>query len=289
VELRYNPSPGRHIAPRAQDVTAGTTVLTASTRLGPPQIAAAAAAGAATVSVHRRPTVSVLATGSELVPADVKPTGGQIRNSNTSYLMAALRQLGLQPVSLGIVSDDRELLRDHIRQGLRADVLLTTGGISMGRHDLIPGLLAESGVTFHIRKVAVRPGKPTIFGTHHEGKLVFALPGNPVSCFVGLWFLAAPALAGLEGAPVRFPAGVQAVTDQPLAATGDRETFIPARTSAAQDGKLHAKPISWSGSGDPFGLARADSLIVRPAGPARIPAGGLVRVVPLEHPWPQTP
>ena len=282
VELRDDPQPGRYIAPRGQDLPAGAIVLTAGTQLGPPQIAALAAVGATAVSVHRRPSVAILVTGNELVPAEARPGAGQIRASNSYYLVAAVRQLGLEPQPLGIVADDRAALRSALESGLRADVLLTTGGISMGKYDLVADLLSELGVRVCFSKVAVKPGKPTWFGTHHDGKLVFALAGNPASCLVGWHLLAGPALLGLQGAPLRFPAQIPARSDQPLPAADQRQTFLPARVQATEAGPPTVRPVGWTGSGDLFGLVRANALIVRPAHSPAVPAGQPVSIVPLE-------
>lgn len=281
VQLRDHPKPGKSIATRAQDVAAGQTVLDAGTRLGPCQITAAAAAGANILTVHRKPTVAVLSSGSELVPPENKPQGAQIRNSNGSYLLAAVRQCGIEPRSLGIVPDDRDTLRDALEEGLGSDVLISTGGVSVGLHDLVPELLVELGTTVRFRKVAIKPGKPILFGTREPGTLVFALPGNPVSCFIGMWLLVRPALDALQGIEMNFPTTVAATTDTPLPETGDRDVFRPARARLAERGVLVVSSVRWQGSGDLFGLARANALTFRPARSEALQAGDRVEIIPL--------
>ena len=282
VELRDDPQPGRYIARRAQGAVAGASVLTAGTRLGPAQMAALAAAGATAVRVHRRPSVGVLTTGSELVSPEAKPRVGQMRNSNSYYLRSAIGRLGLEAEFWGIIADEKAALRAALERGLRADVLVTTGGSSVGKYDLIPELLGELGVSVCFRKVAIKPGKTTLFGTHGKGKLVFALAGNPSSCLVGWHLLAGPAVRGLQGTALRFPVSVAARSEQALAAAGDRQVFLPARAEVTKAGQAVVRPVRWSGSGDLFGLARANALIVQPAGSPAVAAGECVSVIELE-------
>lgn len=281
VQLRDRPKPGKSIATRAQDVAAGQTVLNAGTQLGPCQITAAAAAGATILTVHRKPTVAVLSSGSELVPPENKPQGAQIRNSNGNYLLAAVRQCRIEPRSLGIVPDDRDALRAALEEGLRSDVLISTGGVSVGLHDLVPESLVELGVTVRFRKVAIKPGKPILFGTREPGTLVFALPGNPVSCFIGMWLLVRPALDALQGIEINFPAAVAATTDAPLHLAGDRDVFRPARVRVTERGELVVSPVRWQGSGDLFGLAQANALTLQPARSQALQPGDRVEIIPL--------
>ena len=281
VRVTDQPVPGQSITPRATHLRTGEVVLEAGTRLGPPQIAAAAAAGAATVIVHRRPRVGVLVTGQELVAVDAEPGAGQIRNSNGYGLIALVQEAGCQPENLGVAADDRASLAERIEAGLACDVLCTTGGISMGQYDLVPDVLRDHDVRFGFRKVKVKPGKPTIFGVASNGGYVFALPGNPVSCFVGFWLYVAPLLRALQGGSAAPPAELAARLHGSLRSGGDRLAYIPASLWVADDGHLEAAPVAWHGSGDPFGLARANGLIVREPSGKSAESGTLIRVLPL--------
>ncbi len=271
VLIREAVAPGQFITRRATYILAGQTVLEAGTRLAPLEIGAAAAAGAARVTVYRRPTVAVLATGDELVEIDEQPVGAQIRNSNQHLLAALITAACAEPVVLGVAGDDRESLRDSITEGLRSDVLCITGGVSMGAFDFVPEVLEQCGATFHIRKMAIKPGRPTIFASVTGGALIFALPGNPAGAFVGFELLVRPALAALEGRGGAVPLVGRAALRGSIKPTSNRRTYLPARAHLDDDGGWVAEPLSWQGSGDSFGMATANALIMRPpeAGAAR--------------------
>lgn len=278
VVVREPASPGQFITRRGTYVAAGETVLEKGSRLTPPAVGAAAAAGAARVTVRRRPQVAVLSTGSELVPVDAKPTGGQIRNSNEALLSALVGSAHAMPIAIGFATDDRSVLVQRIEQGLRADVLCLTGGVSMGAFDFVPGVLEECGATFHVHKIAIKPGRPTIFASVPDGPLIFALPGNPGSAFVGFELLVRPALAALEGQAEPLPRPVRAVVTGSIAPTGKRRSFIPGRAVVDGEGCLQVEALRWAGSGDTFGLARANALIMRPPDSAGVRSGEQVLV-----------
>ncbi len=152
-------------------------------------LAVAAAAGAAELAVYRQPRVAIMVTGSELVDPSAKPTGGQIRNSNGPMLDALVRDAHAEPVDIGTVGDDKRMLSEHVRRGLESDILCISGGGSMGAFDFVPEVLAECGVRTIVRKMALKPGKPTVFGISETGTCVFGLPGNPIGAFVAFWLL----------------------------------------------------------------------------------------------------
>ena len=281
VEIRKSVPAGKFITPRAEYVSAGDTVLTPGTRLTPLAIGAAATAGAHEVSVFRRPSVAILGTGNELVEIDRKPTGAQIRNSNQYLLEAMVTAVGAEPVILGTAHDDRDALRQRISLGAESDVLCITGGISMGAFDVVPEVLEALGATFHVRKMAIKPGRPTIFATLPDATPVFALPGNPASAFVGFILLVKPALAVIEGRSATGPRFIEARLDGAIGAVRDRRTFLPARASRSSDGGWVAKPVSWHGSGDAFGMATADALIMRPPHAGAANSGDTVMILPL--------
>ena len=282
VVVRAAIEPMQHVALRASSVPAGRIVLTPGRRMGPGQIGVAGSAGAHRVSVYPQPVVSVLSTGDELVDVDRVPHGAQIRNSNRYVLEALVAQAGGRSRDVGHAPDERGPLAAKIREGLDANVLCVTGGISMGEFDFVPGVLKDCGVRFLVHKMSIKPGRPTIFGVARDGTPVFALPGNPVSAFVGFWLLVRPALAAMQGRPDERPQLVAGRLKGTLKATGDRQSYAPVRIRIDADGSLTAEMLAWRGSSDPFGLAQADGLIVRPAGAPPANDGAAVRVILLE-------
>ena len=279
---------GANIAPRGTEATAGSVVLPAGTRLGAAQLAVAAAVGAIQLDVYAAPVVGVLATGNEIVSPDRRPPPAHVRNSNSVMLAALLRRLGCRPVDLGLVGDDRELLVQALGEGIRLDALMVSGGMSMGRYDLIPRLLNELGADVKIAKLRIKPGKPFIYalvprpagredaaGAHccH----VFGLPGNPVSAFVCTVVLAARLLRRLAGggASERWLNGELTA---PLPPNGPREFYQPVGLDDAE-GKLRVRPLPWRGSADLFTLAQAQGLLRRPASQPALETGASVRVM----------
>ena len=263
-------------------MSAGQIVLEAGRRMGPGQIGVAGTAGAHRVSVYSQPVVSVLSTGDELVDVDQVPHGAQIRNSNRYVLEALVTQAGARSRNVGSAPDERGPLAARIREGLKADMLCVTGGVSVGKFDFVPGVLQECAVRFWVRKMSIKPGRPTIFGVARDGTPVFALPGNPVSAFVGFWLLVRPALAAMQGRPDERPQLVAGRLKCTRKAAGDRQSYTPVRMRIDADGSLTAEVLAWRGSSDPFGLAQADGLIVRPAGAPPVNDGAAVRVILLE-------
>lgn len=273
---------GQFITRRATYTTAGSVVLASGTRLTPLDIGVAATAGAGCVTVHRRPVVGILPTGDELIDIERTPVGAEIRNSNQPLLVAAVRAEQAEPVALEPVGDDKVALERAIRRGLNHDVLCLTGGISMGTYDFVPEVLESCGVAFHFRKLAIKPGRPTIFGTTADGTLVFALPGNPMSAFIGFELLVKPALWLLRGYR-RFPAPVSARLVGRISANAARRSYRPATAHVDNDGHWSVEPVSWHGSGDSIGTANANALIVRPPEAPAVEPGEAVSVILLDR------
>jgi molybdopterin molybdotransferase len=273
---------GYGVQRRGADATAGQVVLEAGRRLGPVELAVCAAAGAARVRV-RRVRGCVLATGDELVDVGTRPAPGQIRNSNGPMLRALLQEAtGLAPLDLGTCGDDAERLRGLLRRGLEeADLLVVSGGMSMGTKDLVPPLLKELGVEFHVEKVRIKPGKPLVIGGRRRAdggmSYVAGLPGNPVSSFVTFHRFVMEMIARMEGRE-RGAEIVEAVATAPLPANGDREFYGPCVLQRRGLG-LEAEVLAWKGSADLFTLVKANGLVIRPAGDAEVPLGGMVRVL----------
>ncbi|MCH7808309.1 MAG: molybdopterin molybdotransferase MoeA [Planctomycetes bacterium] len=282
VVIKTAVKPGKFITPRATYVSADQTVLEAGTWMTPLEIGVAATAGVTRVTVHRRPRVGVLVTGDELIDVGAKLTGARIRNTNEPVLTALVRTAQAQPVPLGIARDNLDSLKQKISEGLKEDVLCVTGGISMGAFDFVPGALKECGVTLHVEKMAIKPGRPVIFGTTDRPTLVFALPGNPLSAFVVFELLVRPALAALMGRAGMVPDLVRAVLRGSLKPTTERRTYRPARACVQEDGRWSVKPLSWHGSGDLFGAATANALIMQPPRTAGAVDGDTVSTILLE-------
>ncbi len=275
---------GQHIMPRATAMRQGQQVLSAGCTLRDVEIGLLAEVGCADVMVVPRPRVAVLPTGNELVDPTVVPTAGKIRNSNGPMLLAAAERAGAWGVDLGVARDDEESLRELISQGLSADVLLLSGGVSAGVLDLVPKVLSDLGVVEVFHKVQIKPGKPVWFGVASSSSskassdsptLVFGLPGNPVSSLVCFHVFVAPALAKLAG---RDGASAETFSVE-LAAEfehrGPRPTYHPVRLEVDGD-RRRATPLHWHGSSDLRTLAEANGLALFPGGDRHYSEGDTV-------------
>jgi molybdopterin molybdotransferase len=268
-----------NIRPRGGDVRAGAVIVEAGTRLGPPQIGALAAAGAAEVQCTRRPTVAVLSTGSELRAPGEQLGPGQIYESNSLLLAAQLAAAGIDADVLDAVPDDEAALRSALERGLAADVLLTSGGVSVGPHDLVKRLLDEAGVERVFWGVAVRPGKPLFFGARGS-TLVFGLPGNPVSTLVGFELFVRPALRASEGESEPEPRFLPGRLAAPLRRNAHRDDFVRARARAGDGGTL-VEPLSGQESHMIVRAAGANALVFVPRGNGELRSGDHVSYLPV--------
>jgi len=235
------------------------------------------------ITVYCRPKIAIVSTGDELVDACDTPGDGRIRNSNEHVLESLIRTAHATPVVLGIARDDRRSLMDKLSVGLQSDVLCITGGVSMGTLDLVPGVLAELGVSIHVRRISIKPGRPTVFGTHPGGALVFALPGNPVSAFIAFELLVRPALAVMQGRSDECARPFAALLEGTMESTSHRRSYWPARAFVRNDGRWEAVKLPWQGSGDSFGMAKANALIVRPANSPAVSDGQEVSIHLLDR------
>jgi molybdenum cofactor synthesis domain-containing protein len=270
VVLHAEARPGAHIRRRGEILRAGEPLLPAGTRLTPSALSLLATHGHATLPVHRAPTVAVLATGDEVVPPEAVPAPGQLRDSHTDFLLAAGVTLGLGFEPLGIAPDRVDALRPLAERGLRSDVLLLCGGVSMGEFDLVEGVLADLGCEAIFDAVAIQPGKPLVFAVHSQG-LVFGLPGNPASAMVGFWLFVRPALRRLMGIEDSWwGSAVAGTLAAPLPGTGGRDRFLPA-AAEARGGELRVTPFPPKGSHDLAAYAQGNALVRVRAGSA--PAG----------------
>ncbi|MGQ9480701.1 molybdopterin molybdotransferase MoeA [Chloroflexus sp.] len=263
--------PGDYVHIVGQDVRRGQTVLTAGTTIGAAEIGILATLGITQIPVYRQPRVAILATGDEVVePGSPRPAGA-VRDSNRYALMAAVREAGGIPISLGIARDDRDVQRQAILHGLdQADVLITSGGVSMGTRDLIKPLLAELG-TVHFGRIAFKPGKPTTFATI-GGKLVFGLPGNPVSSLVSFEVFVRPALRVLQGDASPFRTQIEVTLAEPVRPSPDRPEYqrIIVRY---QEGRFTAVTTGSQSSSRLLSLRGANGLLLVPAGATVYPVG----------------
>ena len=271
---------GHSVRPRGNDFATGQALIDAGTRLAPMQLAVAAAANAASLSVARRPNVALLATGDELVLPGNPLGADQIVASNSFGLRPLLQPYADTVTDHGIARDTREHLGDKLAAIFAADpdILITTGGASVGDHDIVQDLLKDHGVTLDFWKINMRPGKPLMFGT--RGKtLVFGLPGNPVSAMVTAMVFIRPALRKWLGYPE--PAPWRLPLAGPTPPNTARRHFMRAHLIQTVDG-LQLQPISQTDSGHTSSLATADMLIVQPEHDPGQPAGTIVDAIPLD-------
>jgi molybdopterin molybdotransferase len=263
--------PGDYVHTVGQDIAAGAAVLEPGTALGGADIGILATLGVTRIRAYRRPRVAVLATGDEVVEPSTERPAGSVRDSNRYALMAAAREAGCETISLGIARDDRETQRAAILRGLElADVLITSGGVSMGTRDLIKPILAELG-TVHFGRVAFKPGKPTTFATVN-GRLAFGVPGFPVSSLVSFEVFVRPALRALQGDARPNRPLVRVSITAPITPSPDRPEYqrVVVRWS---EGRLAASTTGGQGSSRLLSLRGANALLLVPPGEAAYPAG----------------
>ena len=275
VTISKSVEPGAHVRPRGGDVTSGEVVVPAGVRLTPARLAAAAASGVAELSCARRPRVAVLATGSELVGPGGSLRPGQIYETNGLMLSAAAAGVGAEVVLQPFVADDEEALRETLERGLAADVLVTSGGVSVGEHDLVRAVELELGVEEVFWRVAMKPGKPVSFGVRGE-TLVFGLPGNPVSALVGCELFVKPALRALQGLADPLPRFVPGRLAVGLRRNAERDEFVRARSQVDGD-ELVLEPVTGQESHMIVRSAAADALVHIPRGNGELAAGSTVR------------
>jgi molybdopterin molybdotransferase len=270
---------GRFVRPAGSDVAGGAVALPSGARLDPGAIGLAAALGFARVPVARRPVVAILATGDEVVPLGRRPGLGQIVESNAHALAAAVREAGGEPRLLGIAPDRPAALRRAIARSRSADVLLTVGGVSVGERDLVRAALAEAGMAVDFWRVAMRPGKPLLFGRLGR-TLVFGLPGNPASALVAFELFARPALRALVGLPGSGRVVIRARLDVPQAKPPELAVYLRSRVVSRQ-GEAWAVPLRTQVSGDLTSSADVGALVLLPAGRARFARRSRVEAILL--------
>jgi len=284
VQIPGPVKPQQNIMARASEMKQGERVLTTGTLLRPQELGLLATVGRTSIVAYRTPRVAILSTGDEIIEPGQPLHSCQIRNSNASLLMALVTRAKAVPQYLGIAHDTLESLRPLIAAGLKSDVLLITGGVSAGKVDLVPDVLAETGVKPIFHKVALKPGKPLFFGTL-KNTLVFGLPGNPVSGLVGFELFVRPALRKLMGRSETFISPtMKAKCRNEFHHKSDRPTYYPVRLHLAAEG-WEALPVNWKGSGDLRSICASDGFAVLPPGEVRYSSGDFMDVLlpELDH------
>ncbi len=276
---------GENIVATGSEASKGAIIVPAGTRLTPSHIAAAAQCGAATVDTFARPRIAILATGDELVEVDGgAPLPHQIRNSNSYSLAAQVRSAGGNPHRLPVARDNSEHLATSLDRALAdADLLLLSGGVSMGQYDLVEQALADRGAEFFFTGVLIQPGKPAVYGrlasTRGSGHTCFlGLPGNPVSTLVTFLLFAAPLIRALSGESDAAPRFTSATLAADFRTRPGLTRFLPAHMKGFWD-RTTVAPIAWQGSGDLAATARANCFLVIPPDSECIPAGSAVQVL----------
>jgi molybdopterin molybdotransferase len=282
VVINHPQKPGRHIRERGIDFTEGQVLLPAGRRLSARDVGLAAAMNHATLPVHRRPKVALISTGDELRPPGSELAEGQIVSSSAPYLAAALAAEGAEVVDLGLVPDQLDATVEAVRaaRALGADVLVTTGGASVGEHDLVHRALEADGVELGFWRIALRPGRPLIFG-RREGMRVLGLPGNPVSTFTCALLFLLPLVRALAGRADVLPEVETAELGRALPATDQRAEYLRGTLAYEVDGALVATPFADQDSSLMSVLTAADCCIVRPPFSPATAAGGPCRIIRL--------
>ena len=275
------PARGQHVLPLGASMRAGDVVVRSGAVLRPIEIAILAETGHSSVLVIPRPRLAILPTGNELVAVREKPGPGQIRNSNGLMLVAAGTRAEADATELGVARDTHDDLTQSIQQGLAADVFVLCGGVSAGKFDLVPRVLAELGVEQVFHKIALRPGKPLWFGIKKAGErnvLVFGLPGNPVSSLVCFELFARPAIAALAGRGFAQRSSVRAKLNHAYDHAGHRAAYLPARLDDRGSEKS-VVILPWQGSADLATLAQANGLARLPIEKRRFEPGDMLDVL----------
>jgi len=284
VEITKQVVSGENIVPRGAEAQKGSPLIARGSRLTDAAIALAASAGNSKLQVYKRPRTAVLTTGDEIVAVDATPGPTQIRNSNSYSLAVQIRQAGGDPILLPIAPDDPGRLRELIEEGLNCDLLLMTGGVSMGRYDLVEQVLSEMQAEFFFSGAKIQPGRPVVFGKCQcgagapAGTYFFGLPGNPVSTMVTFELFARPMLEALAGMSPRKLAFVHAKLKSEIKVKPGLKRFLPAILSGEVENS-QVELVAWQGSGDIAATARANCYVVIPPDRERIPAGEWVPVM----------
>lgn len=278
VTLSEATKPGRYIVVKGSEVKKGEVVLKAGAVLTPQNIAVPAAFGYAKIAVAKNPRVAILSTGSEIVEIGKKPKRDQIRNSNSLMLKALAEPLGCEATIIPSIGDDLKTIKSAIKTAAsKNDLIITTGGVSVGKYDLTKLALTELGANLFFDRVALKPGKPTVFAKL-KNTFIFGLPGNPVSAAVTFHLFVRLLISAMSGSSDICLKDGSAIAGATIKGTKERETYLPAKLSTDDQSRLVATPVKWLGSSDFIGFSQADVLIEIPKGTS-VEKAGFVRVL----------
>lgn len=278
VEVLKSVKSGDNIVPTGAEARRGDRVLSPGIRISVAAIAAAAAIGKSKLQVYRRPRIAILSTGDEIVAITKAPGPNQIRNSNTHSLAAQVRRAGAEPMLLPIAPDEKSRLHKLIEQGLRSDLLLLSGGVSVGRYDFVEQVLEDLGAKFFFTGALIQPGRPVVFG-HARGKYFFGLPGNPVSTMVTFELFGRPMIEALCGAAPTQLHFLQAKLKTSITRKQGLKRFLPGLLSGEFE-STEVELAPWQGSGDLASTVRSNCYVVVAADRETIEAGEWVPVLP---------
>ncbi|MDR4497995.1 MAG: molybdopterin molybdotransferase MoeA [Candidatus Scalindua sp.] len=271
---------GSNIAKKGEDLRAGKRVLRKGTKIRPSEIGVLATVGSDTVRVFSVPSVGIISTGDELVTVSKKPKPWQIRNSNSYSLAAQARRIIEDVEILGIASDEKNKIRNLVKKGLKKDILILSGGVSMGEYDLVGEVLKDLGITIFFEKVALRPGKPTVFGKMGD-KAIFALPGNPVSTMVTFELFVRPCIKKMMGFSSYHNQILFAELETEIIIKKKRREYRPALLRYVNS-KWKVAPVEWHGSGDLFSTTKANCLLIIGESVERLKAGDSSEVLLID-------
>lgn len=271
---------GRNISKRGEDMQVGQTVLHKGMPIRPQEIGILATIGKSRVEVFSAPTVGIISTGDELVDVGFKPSIAQIRNSNGYSLSAQARRLKAEVEILGIVTDTKEEISSIMRRGLQKDILILSGGVSMGEYDLVGDVMKDLNTYIYFEKVALRPGKPVIFG-RKDKTFIFALPGNPVASFVTFELFIYPAIRKMMGFANIHRTTLKASLETEILVKRKRREYRPA-VLRMHDNHWLVSPVEWHGSADLLATTRANCLLIVREDAEKLSSGQLVDVIPLD-------
>ncbi|MDA1080892.1 MAG: molybdopterin molybdotransferase MoeA [Gemmatimonadetes bacterium] len=283
VEIRANRDAGKNVRARGEDITIGGEALPAGVTIGAAQLGVLAAIGTQLVEVFRRPRVAILTSGDELVPPErfrEAATGRKIVSSNSVTLAELVRESGGEPIDLGIAADTRESIREHLAEAAGADLIITSGGISVGEFDYMREVIAELGGSLDFWRVRMRPGAPIGFGTL-GGTPWIGLPGNPVSTMVTFELFARPAIRKMRGHDALFRSTVTVTLDEPVRLAANLTHYLRAVVTRHEGGRLTARLTGPQSSGVLSSMARANVLLIVPQGAIEMNAGEILRAIPL--------
>ncbi len=275
---------GLNVAPKGEDAAQGKVLIKAGTALTTAGIAICASVGIAEVEVYRKPTIRIISTGTEIIPPNQNPLPHQIRDCNSYTLRTMSSGLNLEADFMGIGEDDTGVISQLIKKGLEADVLILSGGVSMGEFDYVPKLLAENGVETIFHNVKVKPGKPLWFGKKGSETYVFGLPGNPVSVQTCFRVFVEPLVRKLAGKNTPENLSLKLPLAEDVVSKTPREHYMPGCLHV-QDGKTHIKMISIRGSGDFSNFERSHGVFIFPGDQTTLKAGTTVEFLPWREIW----